>query len=206
MKKFIVALAIFLAGFSNVQAAQIDTANYLDLDGIFYPVVIVDDANAAAKINSEIRAEVKRFVETIDKQAQENNFEVADIEVDYEIPCNHDGGILSVILTEYVNFEKAAHPSTFRRALNFNSDTGERITADSLSEIAKHETDYTPQEVTVKLKSYAKQTGIVLFEEFVQLEKVPEDFYFDDDLNVHFIFQQYEVAPYAAGIIDLNAN
>ena len=196
MKKFIIAAALFLIT-NAASAAQIDSADYLGDININYPVVITENIDANAKINSAIRAEVQRFVDAIEKTARENDLKLAAISVDFSIPCNHTGGIVSVILTEYVNFEMAAHPSTFMRGLNFNSATGERITADSLKNI-------TPEILTEKLKAHAKKNNLYLFEDLAALEKLPEDFYYDDDLNVIFIFQQYEVAPYAVGIIGVN--
>ena len=208
MKKFILAAIFFVvASAANfADAAEIDRAFYFGNAETSYPVVITKNLDATAKINLEIRNEVKRFIEWVNQQATENQFNNVTIGVDYQIPCNHENGILSIILTEYVNFEGSAHPSTFQRSLNFNSDSGVRLTADTLSEIAKNEIDYTPPELTRKLRAYAEKNNIYLFEDFQQLTKIPDDFYFDDDLHVHFLFQQYEVAPYAAGIIDLDAD
>lgn len=197
MKQFIIAAALFLMA-NTASAAQIDSADYLGDFNINYPVVVTDNLTANAKINGAIRAEVQRFVEAMENQAKENNTPLEGISVEFKIPCNHTGGIVSVILTEYVNFEMAAHPSTFLRALNFNSATGELITVDSLKNI-------TPQILTEKLKAHAAKNNLYLFDDLAALEKLPKDFYYDDDLNVHFLFQQYEVAPYAVGIIDLNA-
>lgn len=193
---------------SVASAAQIDTAAYLGDAKLNYPVIITDDADVNAKITSVIRAEVERFVGLVEETAGKNNAAIGDISVDFEIPCNHTGGILSVVLTEFVYFENAAHPSTFKRGLNFNSDTGERITADSLSEIGgveNGEPAYSPKNITRKLSAYAEKNNLQLFDDLKNLENLPEDFYFDDDLHVHILFQQYEVAPYAVGIIDLDA-
>ena len=91
---------------------------------------------------------------------------------------------------------------------NFNSDSGVQLTADSLSEIGKEErgeSAYSPKNVFRKLKAHVKREGIALFPDVKSLEKVPEDFYFDENLHVWFIFQQYDVAPYAAGIIEVDA-
>lgn len=208
MKKIILAGIFFLlfsaANFAN--AAEIDRAFYFGNPDVSYPLVIVKNADAAEKINSEIRAEIKNFIDSVSKQMIEGQFSSVAIGVDYQIPCNHENGILSIILTEYVNFEGSAHPSTYQRGLNFNSDSGVRLMADTLSEIAKNEIDYTPAELTKKLRAYSKKNKLPLFEDFQQLTQTPEDFYFDDNLHVHFLFQQYEVAPYAAGIIDLDAD
>ena len=208
MKKIILAGIFFIlisaANFAN--AAEIDRAFYFGNPDVSYPLIFTKNEDAAAKINKTIRAEVKKFIDTVNKQMIEGNFNSVNIGVDYRIPCNHENGILSIILTEYVNFEGTAHPSTFQRGLNFNSDSGARLTADTLSEIAKHGNDYTPAELTRKLRAFSEKNKIYLFSDFQQLNQMPEDFYFDDNLHVHFLFQQYEVAPYAAGIIDLDAD
>ena len=208
MRKIILAGIFFImacaANFAS--AAEIDRAFYFGNPDVSYPLVIAKNIDATIKINQEIRAELKNFIDTVNKQMLEGDFNSVTVGVDYQIPCNHENGILSIILTEYVNFEGSAHPSTYQRTLNFNSDSGVRLTADTLSEIAKHEIDYTPAELTKKLRAYSKKNQLPLYEDFQQLTKTPDDFYFDDNLHVHFLFQQYEVAPYAAGIIDLDAD
>lgn len=208
MKNFILAGIFFILvsvmNFAN--AAEIDRVFYFGNPDVSYPLVIVKNTDASLKINQEIRAEIKRLVDEVNNRMIEGNFESVTVNVDYQIPCNHENGILSIVLTEYVNFEGSAHPSTYQRTLNFNSDSGVRLLASGLTEIAKKETDYTLPDITKKLQAYAKKNNIVLFDEAQQLTAIPEDFYFDDNLHVHFLFQQYEVAPYAAGIIDLDAD
>lgn len=208
MRKFILtAILFFTVNAANLaNAAEIDRVFYFGNPDISYPLVVVEKNDAAIKINSVIREEVKRFLTHIEKIKTEGNFSTSNVDIDYQIPCNHENGILSVILTEYVNFEGAAHPVTLRFAFNFNSDSGERITADTLTEIAKKPTDYTPADITKKLKAFSAKNNLPLYSEFTEVTAVPENFYFDDNLHVHFIFQQYEVAPYAAGIIDLDAD
>ncbi len=207
MKKFIIAAAIFLL--TNVaSAAQIDSAYYLGNEDFNYPVVVTDSPIADARINNVIRAEVERFILETERWAKEGDFNIASMSVDFSIPCNHTGGVLSVLLTEYVYLERAAHPSTIVRALNFNSDSGVQITRNSLSEIGtpdNGEPRYTPKNLTRKLKEHVRKNNLFLFNDFTELTELPENFYFDDDLNVIFIFQQYEVAPYAVGIIQVNA-
>lgn len=208
MRKLILAgIIFFVAVAANfASAAEIDRVFYLGNPDVSYPLIIAKNPEATAKINLEIRKQIQKMLDDLAKDMAENNFEAVTFSVDYQIPCNHENGLLSIILNEFVNFEKSAHPSTFLRTLNFNSSSGERITADSLSEIAKHEIDYTPAEITRKLRIYAEKNNRPLYQDFQAVTSVPDDFYFDDDLHVHFIFQQYEVAPYAVGIIDLDAD
>ncbi len=207
MKKFIIALAIFLMSLSNAEAAEIDSVLYLGDSNVIYPLIILDDKEVAAKINKEIRAEVQRLVNTVNESMANGDFTSVAMEIDYRIPCNHDGGLLSIILDQYVNFEGSAHPSRYYRTLNFNSGTGERIWASSLTEIGpavNGEDYYSPGNITRRLRAYVEKNNIVLFNDFQQLNAVPEEFYFDDATHVHFIFQQGEIAAYAVGIIDLD--
>lgn len=198
MKNFLIATIFFavisITNFAN--AAEIDRAYYLGDADISYPVVIAKNSAATQKINEVIRAEVQKILENANAVLEERTFNSMTIDVDYQVPCNHDGGTLSIILTAYVNYENSAHPSNSYYGLNFNSVTGERIFSDSLS--------YTPQVVTQKLKKYAAQKGFPLNIDFQGLSEVPENFYYGDNMHVHFIFNQYEVAAYAVGIIDLD--
>ena len=208
MKKIFLSLIIFLvAATANfASAAEIDRAYYLGAADISYPVVIAKNPAATEKINAVIRAEVKKILDTANANIADGTFNSVTVNVDYQIPCNHDGGILSVILTAYVNYEHSAHPSNSYYGLNFNSDSGAQILSNTLTEIAKKPTDYTPSDITAKLKKYAAQRGFYLNVDFQDLTEVPQNFYFDDNLHVHFIFNQYDVAPYAVGIIDLDAD
>lgn len=212
MKKFFLSLIIFLINFSVANAAQIDPAKYDGYEDLNYPVVFTKNSDAAGKINAEIRREVENFLIRIDEMAadgqdaKKNPIQARGIS--FEVPCNYENGILSIILTEYVNYKNATHPLTFRRALNFNSDSGERILPQDLSEIAHEEfgeSAYSPKNLTRKLRKYAAENNISLYDSFQQLAEIPEDFYFDENLHVHFILQQYEVAPYVFGIIEFDA-
>ena len=198
MRNFILAVFIFVLSAANfASAAEIDRAYYLGAADISYPVVIAKNSSATEKINSVIRAEVKKILDDTNKNLEDGTFNSVTINVDYQIPCNHDGGILSVILTAYVNYEHSAHPSNSYYGLNFNLNTGERIFSDSLN--------YTPQAITQKLKNHAAQKGFPLNVDFQGLNEMPTNFYYDDNMHVHFIFNQYEVAAYAVGTIDLDA-
>lgn len=203
MNKILFVLIILLVNFSNVHAAQIDSANYLGDENLKYPVIVTENQIAAVKINSEIRAEISRFLAEVDQIMKECDFTDKAVSTDFTIPCNYEYGILSVVITEYVYFPGAAHPATYRKALNFNSDSGIKISADSLTELAN--SDYSPKNITVKLKAHAKKNKLSLYNDFVELNEIPDNFYFDENLHVHFIFQQYEVAPYAMGIIEFDA-
>lgn len=192
---FVIMLALSVANVCN--AAILDRACYLGSTELNYPLIVLDNVEVAAKINNELRDEVTRFVVSMQQNSLDNEYTISALAVDYVVTCNRNG-ILSVVFNEFVNFERAAHPSTFKRGLNFRTDSGERITSESL-------TEYSPTYLTQKLREYSSSNGQFLFGDFQQLDKIPEDFYYDEDLHVHIILQQYEVAPYAAGIIEFDA-
>ena len=108
------------------------------------------------KINAEIQREIKNFLFHVNETAADGK-EVEEIPIqavgiNFEVPCNNENEILSIILTEYVNYKNAAHPLTYRRALNFNLDSGKRILSDSLSEIAHEEfgeSSYSVKNLTI---------------------------------------------------------
>lgn len=209
MRRIFLAIAfLFAVIFSNsADAAKITPARYLGNDNLSYPVVTAENVVATEKINMEICAEMERFLNDVDEIVSDG-FTVSVLSTSYEIPCNDEFGLLSIIITRYLNYEGAAHPSMYKRTLNFNFDSGQRIFAKNLCEIAhdkKGESDYSPKNVTSKLKAYAKKNGIKLFQDFKRLTATPEEFYFDENLHIHFIFQQDEVAPYAVGFIDIDA-
>ena len=214
MKKFILAEILFfiigITNFANAAEVTKDSYNnyiektyYNNNQDLVYPVVTTLNPVAAEKINREIRKNIQLWIDDINKRGGED---VKALSINYETQCNHNGGILSIIFRQYVMIDGAAHPWNLVHTLNFNSDSGERLTVEGLSEIAKHGNDYTPAEITRRLKVYSKINNRPLRSDFKQLDTIPENFYFDDDLHVHFLFEQQTVAHYAVGIIDLDAD
>lgn len=182
-------------------ATQIKSTDYKGDFNFVYPTISTSNAIIDSMINEKIREEVKNFFDAV----KQPNTSISAT-MSYEIPCDKNN-ILSIILTEYTYSEGAAHPLTFKRSLNFDTRTGKLIGLDNLKKISREyaKADYTPKGITRKLKAYAEREGIYLYPDFKELEKLPENFYFDENFHLHFIFQQYDVAPYAAGIIDLDA-
>lgn len=208
MKKFLVALLMLIsATCSACSAATIDSAHFNGKDDLIYPVVHVEDAAVERKINAAIIAEVDRFLTGIYRNAQVNNLEVGGVHTSFDIGSNEAGNtvILSIVMTESVYYKMAAHPSTYRRALNFNTSNGELMDVSYLTDVgAGVPVSELCDRLTQKLKAKAERENLFLFDDALPLKELPKDFYWDENLHVHFIFQQYEVAPYAVGIIDVD--
>ena len=201
----IVALIMSVQSFSG--AAEISETRSCYHEDVIYPVVSTGDAAIDKKINAAIMAEVDRFLTGIYRGAQVNGYEVAAVSTSYEVPCNGAGNtvILSVVLTEYSFYKMAAHPSTYKRTLNFNMASGELMGTNYLTDVgAGIPIENFIDKLNQKLLDKAKREDIHLFPDALPLKKLPENFYWDENLHRHFIFNQYEVAPYAWGIIDID--
>ena len=205
MKKFLIALMMLVS--ATCSAATIETAHFNSNDDLIYPVVRVANKAVEQKINTAIIAEVDRFVTGVYRNAQTNGYEVGGIHTSFDIGSNEAGNtvILSVIITESCYYKMAAHPSTYQRTLNFNTSSGELMDVSYLTDVgAGIPVSELCDRLTQKLKAKAARENLYLFDDALPLKELPKDFYWDKNLHVHFIFQQYEVAPYAAGIIDVD--
>ena len=183
--------------------AEISTAHYTDRNfDLSYPQVTMANKKAEEKINGQIEAVVAQFKTGVQADMRQGGKIQATMK--YDVRLNHTG-LLSLTLSEYTYADKAAHGMTYVKGMTFNTD-GELCTyADvlKLAAVAKSEAAYSASAVTEKLKIKAAQDGIVLNPDFKGLDAVTQEFYFDDETNLHILFQPYEVAPYAAGVIDL---
>ena len=201
-----VVIALIIGVQSFCLAASIQSANFNGNENLIYPVVSVGDSAIEKRINDSIREEILRFIKEIHYAAQYDNREVMDMRTNYEILCNQAGNtvILSVVLTESSYFKGAAHPSTYICPLNFNVSSGELMGLNYLLEVGEGlRDDYFIDKLNQKLSGKVERGEIFLFPDALPIKELPESFYWDENLRVHFIFQHYEIAPYAAGIIDI---
>lgn len=206
-KIFFATLLVLMMSIQICGAATIDSAKFNGNDKLVYPVVSLSNRDVTQKINVAIVAEIDRFLTGVYRNAQVNNFNVADVRTNFEVGSNESGGtvILSLVLTESCYYAGAAHPATVKHTLNFNVGAGDLMGLDYLTDIGEGvSVDELRGRVERALISHSKRENLYLFEEALPLKNLPENFYWDANLHVHFIFQHYEVAPYAAGIIDVD--
>ena len=207
-KIFFATVLALIMGIQNFcGAATIESAHFSGNDKLIYPVVHTGDAAIDDKINGKILAEIQSFVKGLQYAAQYDGQRVAGMYTNYEVACNQAGGtvILSLLITESSYFEGAAHPSTYKHALNFNVGNGNLMGVDYLTDIGEGvSVDEIKSRVERALIRQCERDGLKLFDNALPLQQLPENFYWDANLHVNFIFQQYEVAPYAVGIIDVD--
>lgn len=207
-KNFLIMLVVLIVSVQNFcGAATIEEARFDNHEKVIYPVVHVGDAAIDRKINTAIIAEVDRFLTGIYRTAQVNDYEVVDVRTSYEVGSNEAGGtvILSLVITESNYYKGGAHPATYKRTLNFNTATGELMGMNYLTEVGEGvSAEEFRGRIEQKLREHCAREKLYLFPDALPLKKLPENFYWDANLHVHFIFQHYEVAPYAMGIIDVD--
>lgn len=204
---FATVLALMMSVQNFCGAATIESAKFSGNDKLIYPVVHTGDAAIDDKINGKILAEIQTFVKGLHYAAQYDGQHVAGAYTNYEVACNQAGNtvILSLLITKSSYFEGAAHPSTYKHALNFNVGSGNRMGLDYLTDVGSGVSEQEIlQRVERALIRQCERDGLKLFDDALPLKHLPEYFYWDENLHVHFLFQQYEVAPYAVGIIDVD--
>ncbi|MBR4905154.1 MAG: DUF4163 domain-containing protein [Selenomonadaceae bacterium] len=207
-KIFLTAVVVLIVSVQSLcGAAEVYSDFFNDEADLIYPVVRTGDKAIDKKINGAIIAEIDRFLTGVYRTAQKNDYEIADMRTNFEVPCNQAGDtvILSILITESNYYTGGAHPATYKHALNFNLSNGELIDLDYLTDVGEGiPKDYLIEKLTQRLREYRQDKGTYLFDDALPLKELPQDFYWDDKLKLHFIFQHYQIAPYAAGIIDVD--
>ena len=119
------------------------------------------------------------------------------------VPTFHNSKYLSFLQNGYHYFTGAAHPISWKIGVTFDLITGEEVLWKDL--VRPEDADsFTIDGITAKLLAVTKAKGIPLYKDFTKLKALPKDYYLDKNGMLHFIFGQYEIAPYAICLIDLN--
>lgn len=163
-----------------------------------YPVWKGGTALQRARINSAIEAELSAYYDHIMK-LNENGPVTGTIA--WDMGENGKDGVVSFVLYESTYPKGAAHPTTYVKGLTFDS-LGYRITR---HQVLYMTTDDTADEIDARVKAEAAERQIPLFpDSFGRPEAWPQEFYIGRDGKLYFVFQQYDIAPYAAGWIAIN--
>ena len=178
-------------------AAQVSEEAPALVDGLDarYPVWEGGTALQRARVNAVVEAEMVRFATELEKMQEHGEF---DGWVRW-MAGRTDGGLVSLVLLESVYPHHAAHPSTAVVGMTFD-EKGYRVSREEALRRA------AGTDVEVAVSQQAAERGLSLFPEaWRQQTDWPEQFYVGADGQLYFIFQQYEIAPYAAGWIAIDA-
>ncbi len=206
MKKICTALCAAVLMGSVAFAADATIADgqqqvYTHDDGstltIQYPVVTVAGNDAATQAIAQYfvtqAQEAKTFFD-----GNANNGKVMTEEKHYTVTLN-DGKYLSILDEGTLSFVKEKYPTTWKIGVTFDLETGKRVT---WQDVMKPEDAKAFTLKSINEKIFLSKYK--LSDYFNGLTELPINYYLDKNRTIHFIFGQYEVAPYATGIIDIN--
>jgi len=103
----------------------------------------------------------------------------------------------------YMYYRGAAHPLSWMDGVTFDLATGNAVPWQKLIRNEDRE-DFTLEAINRKILTNQASWRQWLYRDFQGLKELPKIYYLDKEGYIHFIFGQYEIAPYAAGIIDMN--
>lgn len=178
-------------------AAQVSEEAPALVDGLDarYPVWEGGTVLQRARVNAAVEAETVRFATKLEKMQEHGD---VDGWVRW-MAGRTDGGLVSLVLLESVYPHHAAHPSTAVVGMTFD-EKGYRVSREEALRRA------AGTDVEAAVSQQAAERGLSLFPEaWRQQTDWPEQFYVGADGQLYFIFQQYEIAPYAAGWIAIDA-
>ena len=115
----------------------------------------------------------------------------------------HGPKYLSIIEYTFSYYERAAHPSSWEHGVTFNLENGEPVPWKQLV-ARKDKGTFTLTNINKALWATEYGQGGYFFSDFTGLKKLPENYYLDNQGHICFVFNQYEIAPYSTGIINLN--
>lgn len=162
-----------------------------------YPTVMVPDNMAASQLITQYFMDEQHKAVAFFKKESVDNMKMTE-EKSYVVTLNN-GKYLSIIDQGYIYYDKAAHPTSWKNGVTFDVETGKRVEWQDIirPEDAKA---FTLKNINTKLF----MSKYVLSSYFNGLTALPTNYYLDKNQTIHFIFNQYEVAPYSSGIIDIS--
>lgn len=169
-----------------------------------YPVITgLSDPDRAAELNQAIAAAAVGFREGLESEAAAwarkaaaggVEFRPYAADITYDVPYNQDG-LLSIRIN-YGSYTGGAHGSTVRETLNLDTVTGEKL---HLRDFFAAGSDY----LTLVRKEIERQITAApddYFPDAAASPEVPEDRFYLTDGAVVVYYDEYALAPYAAGM------
>ena len=182
---------------------------------IHYPEVnLLYNPSVQLRINRKIQAEVNEFYRYAShdlyeqalsyyKDAQKNGFPFHHYEavMNYEITYNRQCH-LSMYRDQY-EFTGGAHGNTIRSSDTWNVKNGQELPLSSLFPEGQDVRALLLDQIIKQADKQIKQNPYIYFENYRSLiaENFKEENYYLEPTGVAIYYQQYEIAPYATGIV-----
>lgn len=164
-----------------------------------YPVVQNSNILVKSKINNEISKIINNFEQDI--QEVNNKGTEATGFVGYEVKANSEN-VFSVIINCSTMYKGAAHPNTYSYGLSFDESGNLIQFSQVINEANLQGSD--KYSIANLNKAIYEQVGDNLYNFHKEVEVFPKEFYLDENMDLHVLFQRYEITPYAVGLVDIN--
>lgn len=173
------------------------TNSYTEIN-IKYPVISgLDNSEAEVAINKAFKAHAQTYLEQTQKQAKELGAPPKDSAMTYEIDSGYKvtynrNGVLSVLVNDY-EFLGGAHGGATLTGMTFSLKDGKQI---QLSDLLKSNSNYR-KDIDKVINAEIKKEDLYFADSFKGIAANQGYYLTDSGLTIYF--QQYEIAPYAAG-------
>jgi len=172
-----------------------------------YPVITgLNNAKAEQDIAQYIQDKIKSDTNEFKKNVSDNSVKGEDLP-DSQLMIGYekkfaDSSFISIIFTTFYYVAGMAHPATYETGFNYDIQNGKQL---AVADFFNPGSDFLSVLSIASKEEIKKQTGEYYDQNMAEEGAAPDlnnfnEFYFDKD-NLTIIFQQYQVAPYAAGII-----
>ena len=170
---------------------------------IHYPKIhLAGHGDAARRMNRYFRKRAKSSMKNYEKATLPDAKLTSHVNY---LLSYHGDQFLSFREYGYDYFERAAHPTSWELGVTFSIETGRPV---SWQEVlaAEGKKAYTLKEINRRLFASSYGKAHAFYYDFKGLTALPKNYYLDEKGTIHFVFGQYEIAPYSSGIIDLPMN
>lgn len=173
-----------------VQGREIKSTNL----NINYPYVTIDNVAAQTKINDDIQGMVSNIKEQFDSG------KVFKASMHYQLKFEDDKYVSLTITSGWYN-AGAAHGMYYMHGIVYDKDTGERIPFTNFVPLYDAATlNRMGADFVVKAYNSHKE-AVPYYKLMSKPRRVPADYYLAGDGVVDLLFQPYELASYADGVV-----
>jgi hypothetical protein len=203
--------------FTSVKAEDYD---YFVGEAQCLQITDADHPELKAAVDEYFEGVVKNFntgIDDMNEQAKQQNEEFGDPE--YTVKYSNsisidikrcDNQVLSFILNNYT-FMGGAHGGGSYTGVNFDVATGKQITLDDLGDAESIRQTSKQYILDTIANSSEEARGNLYTDDIIDYKEVIEELfsngnqpdYYLDTVGITFVFQQYDIAPYAAGMISV---
>lgn len=177
----------------TISSETLDRSNKNADIQIHYPQIngLTDEAQQA--INTVFKQKAEAFAVASEQHASTRDGSVGpkyEISQNFVVTFNREG-VLGILVDQY-SYLGGAHGSTLREGLTFSINTGKQLELGDLMKAAPNYNQYLE-------KMLKERTKDVSFPDVSPGLNAKPDFYVKEG-GIAILYQQYEIAPYAAGI------